>query len=200
MTLIKNKKRTSSLRITIATTLMIALTIVLAFTPIGMIRLPLISITIAHIPILISTLVLGLYAGVIVSLAFGGISLFIALTMPTSILDPFFVNPLVSILPRFLIPFTTFGTYKLLANFLSGKSWGITWSVALAVTIGNLTNTFGVYTMLYLVYAQEILSLSGKEALSLIIAAISSTTLIKCIFVVIVCVPIIKALNKVIKY
>lgn len=180
--------------------LMIAITMILAFTPLGMIRLPVVSITIAHVPAIISAIVLGLYEGMAIALAFGLCSLFLAITAPASILDPFFVNPLISILPRVLIAVTTYFSYRGLSKGLRRFKRGEYLAVATSVVIGNLTNTFGVYTMLYLVYAKQIFEKSGKSALTLIIGAISTTTIIKCIGIVIVAVPIVYALNRIKKH
>ncbi len=176
--------------------MMIALTLVLAFTPIGMIRLPIVSITIAHVPAIITALVLGLPEGFIVALSFGCASLFLAATSPSSILDPFFVNPLVSILPRILIPITTYFVYHGLCKAFKNSKHKETLSILIATAVGNLTNTFGVYTMLYILYAKEILEKSGKPALTLIIGAISTTTLYKCIGIMIIVLPIVKAVKK----
>ncbi|MDN5378709.1 MAG: hypothetical protein PWQ76_964 [Clostridiales bacterium] len=189
----KGKISTKSLA---ATGMMIALTLVLAFTPIGMIRLPIVSITIAHVPAIITAMVLGLPEGLIVALSFGCASLFLAATSPSSILDPFFVNPLVSILPRVLIPVTTYFVYHGLCNAFKKSKHSETISILIASAIGNLTNTFGVYTMLYLLYAKEILEKSGKPALTLIIGAISTTTLYKCIGIMVIVLPIVKAIKK----
>lgn len=190
----------SSLKIKVATALMITLTIIMALTPIGMIRLPMVTITIAHIPILITTILLGLYPGLLVALSFGMMSLILAITTPTSILSPFFANPLISILPRLLIPVTTYFVYQFAKVLFSSFRAKDTLSIALSVIIGNFTNTFGVYTMLYLVYAQDIFEKTGKPALSVIITLISTTTLLKCIFIVVLLVPLIRILKKSLRY
>lgn len=189
-----------SLKIKVATALMITLTIIMALTPIGMIRLPMVNITIAHIPILITTILLGLYPGLLVAFSFGTMSLILAITTPTSILSPYFANPLISILPRLLIPITTYFVYRLAKTLFSSFRAKDTLSIAIAVIIGNFTNTFGVYTMLYLVYAQEIFERTGKPALSVIVALISTTTLLKCIFIVLLLVPLIRILKKSLRY
>lgn len=180
--------------------MMVALTLILSFTPLGMIRLPIVNITIAHVPAIISALVLGLSEGFTVALAFGFSSLFLAVSSPSSILSPFFVNPLISVLPRAMIPITTFFTYHGLRKLLKPMNQGENIAVITATAVGNLTNTFGVYLMLYLIYAQEIFEKSGKPALELIATAISSTTLLKCVGIVIVVPPIVKALKKVINH
>ncbi|MDL2232963.1 ECF transporter S component [Ruminococcaceae bacterium OttesenSCG-928-L11] len=184
----------------VTTGMMIALTIVMMTTPLGTIRLPVVSITVAHIPILIAALTMGLYPGIVVGLAFGLSSLFVALTSPASILDPLFVNPLVSVLPRVLIPITTYFSYKGLDRLFGKTKKGNVAAVGISVAIGNLTNTFGVYTMLYLIYAQRILEESGTPAINMIIAAISTTTLWKCIGVVLITTPVVIGLRRALRY
>lgn len=194
-----NGKKTLSVKRLTLISLMIALTAVLALTPIGMIRLPIVSITIAHVPAIITAVTIGLLDGVIVAFSFGALSLYLAITSPTSVLDPFFVNPLISILPRLLIPIVAYFTYKLLVKLLSKVRAGNQIATVTAIVLGNLTNTFGVYTMLYLVYAREIAEKAGKPAIELIIGAISLTTLWKTIGIVIIASPVVYAINRVYK-
>ena len=87
-----NHHSTESLKTMALTGMLVAITLVMINTPLGRITLPIVSVTIAHIPILIATLCLGLGSGLIVALVFGMASLFIALTSPASILDPFLLT------------------------------------------------------------------------------------------------------------
>ena len=191
---------TFSLQKKVATAMMITLTIILATTPLGTIRLPLVSVTIAHAPVLITTILLGLYPGLWVALSFGLLSLFLAITTPTSLMSPFFMNPLVSIFPRILIPITAYFAYKISCKIFTSKKKKEIISIGISVIVGNLTNTFGVYLMIYLIYAQEILEKTGKSAISLILVAMSTSTAIKCLFLVLVLVPLIKILQKRLRY
>ena len=68
----------------------------------------------------------------------------------------------------------------------------------MASLVGNLTNTFGVYTMLYLIYAQDIFEKTGVSALTYIISAMSVSTVIKSVIVVLIVTPTVYALRKVI--
>ena len=191
---------TFSLQKKVATAMMITLTIILATTPLGTIRLPLVSVTIAHAPVLITTILLGLYPGLWVALSFGLLSLFLAITTPTSLMSPFFMNPLVSIFPRILIPITAYFAYKISCKIFASTKKKEIISIGISVIVGNLTNTFGVYLMIYLIYAQEILEKTGKSAISLILVAMSTSTTIKCLFLVLVLVPLIKILQKRLRY
>ena len=180
--------------------MMIALTIIMCLTPLGAITLPMIRITIAHVPILFTAILFGLPQGLMVALAFGCTTLMIALTSPVSLLDPFFVNPLISVAPRLLIPVTAYYVYRGLYRLIGTKKGGMTVAVAIGLAVGNLTNTFGVYTMLYLIYARQILEKTGTPALTLIIGLMSTSTLIKCLAIVAVGTPIVVALQKTLKF
>lgn len=80
-----------------------ALVIVLSLTNLGMIPLgPVASITILQIPVIIAAILAGLYSGMFVGTGFGILSLILAATRPSGALDPLFVNPLCSVLPRIL--------------------------------------------------------------------------------------------------
>lgn len=165
--------------------LLTAIMLIMAMTPLGTIPLGVISITIAHIPILLATLMLGLKEGLIMALIFGSLSMLKAITAPEGLLDPLFQNPLISIAPRMMIPITTYYTSKL----FSKTSKYI--STTVSVIVGNLTNTFFVYLSMYLFVRDKFEALSGKSALATIISLVSTSTLIKTVIVVIITVPIV---------
>lgn len=62
--------------------LLIALLVVLAYTPLGFIAIPPISITLMHIPVIIGSLMLGASYGGVLGLVFGIISMMKATTSP----------------------------------------------------------------------------------------------------------------------
>lgn len=92
-----------------------ALTIVLGATNLGMIPLgPVASVTILQIPVIIACCLVGLPSGLCVGASFGILSLVLAATRPTGALDPLFVNPLCSVLPRLLFACVAWGLWTLL--------------------------------------------------------------------------------------
>lgn len=121
------------------------ISIMLGLTGYGFIPLPLAKATIMHIPVIVGTLIEGPVVGMLVGLIFGIFSVIQNITTP-SLLSFAFMNPLVSILPRVLIAITTYYSYKIMRG-----NQGIKAGVAAA--IGSLTNTFGVLTMVYILYA-----------------------------------------------
>ena len=96
----KNVSRTRKLVLTAALS---ALIIVLGITKLGLIPLgPAASITILHVPIILAACLCGLPSALFTGAVFGIMSLVQAAMSPSGALDPLFVNPLVSVLPRML--------------------------------------------------------------------------------------------------
>lgn len=100
----RNKKLVSDLTLD---GLFIAILAILTFVPyVGFIPLGFISITIIHIPVILGAIFLGWKSGILYGTAFGLVSLLKAATSPVTIMDPYFVNPAISVLPRLLFGFT----------------------------------------------------------------------------------------------
>lgn len=89
------------------TALMMAVTLLMASTPLGFITTPFLSATTMHIPVIIATLALGWESGVLTGLIFG-VQSWINSFSSASFFAPFFINPLVSVLPRVLFPLCVF--------------------------------------------------------------------------------------------
>lgn len=139
-----------------------ALTIVLTVTRLGFI--PWISgaaITILHVPVIIATLLGGLWAGLGVGLVFGLSSLIQAAVGPTGVLDPFFVNPIVSVLPRMLIALITFFVFKALQSMNKNNSPFLKQGfVGIAAFLGSLTNTVFVIGALYATHYADLVAIT----------------------------------------
>ncbi len=85
-----SKKKMSTRKLTV-TGMMIAITMILSYTPLGIIPLQPVSATIVHIPTIIIALLEGPLVGGIVGAAFGIVSMIKAITQPSGILDPCFM-------------------------------------------------------------------------------------------------------------
>lgn len=91
-----------------------ALDIVLVITNLGFIPIsPVASPTILHIPVIIAVLLAGLPEGLFVGGVFGIASLIKASMSPAGALDPLFINPFCSVLPRILIAVIAWAVWKL---------------------------------------------------------------------------------------
>lgn len=114
----KNTKR--FFKLTFAS-IMIALMFAFSWTPLGMIPLGFASATTVFIPVAIGICVIDDFRyTVALGLGFGISSLIRALA-PNGILDPFFVNPLVSILPRLIASLLTHLCYRALVKLIKKK-------------------------------------------------------------------------------
>ena len=98
-----NAEKRVTTRTVAVTGMMLAVTLILMFTPLGLIPLPVVNLTTMQIPVVITALAVGPVEGLIVGAGFGIATLIRAYTAPSGILDPYFMNPLVSVLPRALI-------------------------------------------------------------------------------------------------
>lgn len=157
------KKKKYGMQWMTGTAMMIALTMVLANTPLGLIRLPFLTATTLHIPVIIATLVLGPEAGVITGLTFGINSLISNLT-GASFFAPFFINPLVSVLPRVLFPLCVHAIRKLVERMIGHYDVHQPIAYIIASALGTLMHTFMVMLMIYVLYHGQIAELVAAGA------------------------------------
>lgn len=123
------------------------ISIFLGVSGIGIIRLPLFSITVMHIPVIIGALLEGPFVGAAIGLIFGLFSMYQNFTAPglTSFL---FWNPIIALIPRVLIGIVAYYSFKLLSTKLKNTAISATISSILA----TLTNTIGVLGLTYVLY------------------------------------------------
>jgi len=125
-----------------------AVSIVLILTPIGMIPwFSNASLTTMHIPAIVGAVIEGPIVGMVVGGIFGAAALVRAAVAPNGAFDVFFVNPLVSILPRILFPLVAWIAYRAFRGKLAPLASG---AAALA---GSLTHSVLVLGALTLVGA-----------------------------------------------
>ena len=124
------EKNVSFTRKLVLTAALSALIIVLGITKLGLIPLgPAASITILHVPIILAACLIGLPYALFTGAVFGIMSLVQAAMSPSGVLDPLFVNPLCSVLPRVLtglIAWALWFAFSKLPKLLKAVSAGIT--------------------------------------------------------------------------
>lgn len=124
-----------------------ALVIVLGITKLGLIPIgPTASISILQIPMFIALMLAGLPSGAFVGAVFGIMSLIQAAMSPSGVLDPFFVNPLISVLPRVLTAVVAWAIWKVI-NFIPKMPKTV--SAAITGFLGTLAHTSLVIGSLY---------------------------------------------------
>lgn len=174
--------------------LFVALIVLLGSTPLGLIPLGFINVTILCIPVIIGTLFMGWKNGIILGLAFGLTSFVSALIKPSALVATLMAaSPLcvavMSILPRLCVPLAAWGVYKLLKNKQENVAVGV------AAVAGSLTNTVLYLGLMLLFYI-----LCGIDATS-VLALIGGTALIagscEAIVAAILCMPILAALRRI---
>ena len=147
----KNKKKSSSK--TIRLVLIGALggiSIFLGVSGLGLIRLPIFSLTIMHIPVIIGALLEGPVVGISVGLIFGLFSMYQNITAP-GLTSFIFWNPIVALIPRMLIGIVAYYSFKLFKSKI--KNTGV--CAGIAAVLGTLTNTIGVLGLTYILYLDQ---------------------------------------------
>lgn len=145
----KNKADTSKklgLRQIAVVGMLSSISIVLGLSGYGFIMLPTIKATILHIPVVIGAILEGPIVGALIGLIFGLFSIFQNMINP-GVLSFAFYNPLVSVVPRVLIGIVSYYVYKLV------RLKSQTLRIGIGAAAGTITNTFGVLSMIYILYA-----------------------------------------------
>ena len=93
------------------------------------------SLTVMHVPAIVGAVLEGPVVGAVIGLVYGLTSLLQAAIAPTGPLDPAFVNPLISVLPRLLVGPAAFLAYAAFRGKLEIPALG------LSGIVGSLVNT-----------------------------------------------------------
>jgi uncharacterized membrane protein len=138
-------RQSTTLRKVVVAGALSAISVVLFVTNIGLIPwLAGASITVMHVPVIIGAVLEGPIVGSAVGLVFGVAALIKAGVAPQGPIDVFFVNPLISVLPRILVGIAAWAAYKA----FRGKAEPV--AEATAGIVGSLANSFFVLGALVL--------------------------------------------------
>lgn len=151
--------------------LLIGIILVIDITHLGYFNIGVISVTSLHIPVIIGACIGGWRYGGILGLAFGLTSFFRALQGGQGLMTPFFMNPLLSILPRLL-----FGLFVgFLVDRLKGKN--PFFHYAIPAFLGTMVHTTMVMGGIYLVYGQRLAEMIGgnMEAVRAMVLGVFAT-------------------------
>ena len=150
-------------RWTVTVALMMAIVILLANTPLGMIQLPIIKATTVHIPVIIGAIVLGPMAGAILGATFGVCSLLSNTFAPTLLsfaFSPFLsTTGLVGCVKSLWVAIGC----RIMIGVVAGWLWILlkkvkcNQNIALALTgfIGSMTNTIFVMGSIFVLFAKQ---------------------------------------------
>ena len=156
-----SSRQSRTIRRMVVTAMLSAITALLTFTPVGMITLPppLPAVTLVHIPVILAALIEGPWVGVPVGLVFGICSLTRAWGSGMVGLTLFFRNPLVSVLPRMMIPLMAWAAYRLWKKLWPNDGVMEKLGAGVAAAVGALTNTVLCLGAIVLLYGSELTAL-----------------------------------------
>lgn len=126
------------------------ISIFLGISGLGLIRLPIFSLTIMHIPVIIGAILESPVVGIAVGLIFGLFSMYQNITAP-GLTSFIFWNPIIALIPRILIGIVAYYSFKLLKSKI--KSTGV--CAGIASILATLTNTIGVLGLTYILYLDK---------------------------------------------
>lgn len=154
-----------------------ALTVILGFTGLGYIRInPAVNYTILHIPTILAAILAGPFYGAAVGFCFGLTSLIQSAINPTSILAPFIVNPLVSVVPRMLIGIVAGFSFKALSSIPFTQKAKNALSLPFGIIcayLGSFSNTVFFFGSIFLIYAKKFTeAMGGKTVLVVALGAV----------------------------
>ena len=170
------------------------ISIFLGVSGLGLIRLPIFSLTIMHIPVIIGALLEGPVVGIAVGLIFGLFSMYQNITAP-GLTSFIFWNPIVALIPRMLIGIVAYYSFKLLKSKI--KSTGV--CAGIASILATLTNTIGVLGLTYILYldkyaqAREI----SRDAVAGTLLTVGLTNGIPAIVSALITIPIVVTMLKI---
>ncbi|WP_194189721.1 ECF transporter S component [Clostridium chrysemydis] len=188
------KKQKFGIRQLVIIGMLSGISIFMGLTGLGFIPLPFMKATIMHVPVIIGAIIEGPIVGMMVGLVFGLFSMYQAATAPV-LLSPFFLNPIVSLVPRILIGLVAYYIYKFFKNKFKNESI----SVGIAAVLGTLTNTVGVLGLIYILYLNQYANLMGisQEVAGSAIGTIALTNGIpESIVSALIAIPVVKAIQK----
>ncbi len=149
------------------------------------------------IPTIVTGIVMGPVACAVMGFSAGLVTLLRGLLAPLSPFDLLFINPLVSVLPRIFIGIVASFVYKGLSIVLKNKNQGEKLAILLAGASGAITNTTLVLTMLYVIYASQVVEMVGASFQTFLIAVITSNAILEAIVAAILTLPVVVAFKKV---
>ncbi len=177
------------------TALLVALVLLLGLTPLGLIPLGFIYVTILCLPVLIGTLLLGLPTGLLLGLAFGGVSAFKLFTAPSTLAGALLgASPLLALVmtigPRLLIPVVAHLVYHRLLGTGASRL-----AAPVASALGSLTNTVLYLGLMLLFYGLAGLNSTAVQSLIIGTGVIAGTA--EAVVAALIVPPVLYALQKV---
>lgn len=169
-----------------------ALVIVLGITKLGIIPIgATASITILQIPLILICMLAGLGEGIFIGIVFGLMSLVQAAMSPSGVLDPMFVNPLCSVLPRVLTAVVAWSIWKLL-NLIPIMPKTI--SAAITGFLATVAHTMLVIGCIYLFKGADVRAAMGGMGYFALIGALMFNAILEAVASTVICTSVFAGL------
>lgn len=152
--------------------LLIAIQLVLTFTPLGFIQTPVIKATTLHIPVIIAGVLLGPLAGGICGAVMGIMSIYtnsVAPTLTSFVFTPFYSLPnyegnfwsiVVAIVPRICIGVFAAYTFRFFRKLIKKSDLP---AFLIAGLVGSMTNTILVMLGIYVFFGESYAAARGTD-------------------------------------
>ena len=211
------KKKQDKVRDQVILALFTAIVLLLAFTPFGLIDLPIIKATILHVPVIIGSVILGPKKGAFLGFVFGLSSIIKNTTAPSLLsfaFSPFIPLPglregsvlslIICFIPRILVGVTPYFTVKgieFIIDKLTGKKNRAIRSAATTVgaVVGAFTNTVLVMGMIYLFFKEPYAAANNipvDTVLTVILGIVGTNGVPEAIVAAVITTPVCLALEK----
>lgn len=175
------------------TGVLVGIVLFLGLTPYGIIPIGPANMSFLAVPIVIGTIVCGLPTGMLLGGMFGIISAWKAFSAPSALVVPLIDHPVLILImtvgARLLIPVAIWLVYRAMKK--TGK---LKTGIGLAAAAGSLTNTVFYLGLMLLSYV--ICGINNAAVLSVVGGVGALNGSLECIAAVVVCVPVVAALNK----
>ena len=179
--------------------MLLAIQIVVCFTPLGSIPIGPLVATLAGVPVIITAIMLGTKAGALMGFFTGLFRFLVATFAPTSpvafVFTPFysigdakgnFWSLVISFVPRILIGVVAGVVFQALKKALKGRKSAKAISYAVSGILGSLTNTVLVLSGIYVFFGQAYAATLGMSY-ELLLGALSVTVATNGILEAVVC-------------
>lgn len=203
-------KQSAKYRDFVLLALFAAIILLLAFTPIGFIQLPLIKATIVHVPVIIGSILLGPKKGAILGGLFGLTSLISNTMMPTLLSFAFspaipapgttsgnWLSLIITFVPRILVGILPYYIFILLQKLMKKNTKAEYFSLAIAGVVGSFVNTIFVMGAMFLLFKDAYAAAKGipvDAVLGAVLAVVGTNGVPEAIAAVVLTVSIGKAL------
>lgn len=185
--------------------MLIAVEMVLMFTPLGYIPLGVVRATTLHIPVILAAIILGYRGGIVLGLVFGITSVLINTFAPTAtsfVFSPFYrvgefsgglSSLIIALVPRMLLGGVSAFVYEKLSRKLPQSL-----AASIASICGTLTNTILVLGGIYLFFGQsyaQVRNIPYQTLISVLMSIVFTNGIMEAILAAAIVTPLSKILR-----